>query len=345
MTGPTSRRKADHLRFSLAADVASTATTGLERFRLAATALPERDLADVGLATEVLGARLRAPLLVSCMTGGTSEAGPINRSLAVAAQEHGVALGLGSGRVLLEGEADKAAHAGFALRDVAPDVHLLANIGAAQLGQHGVDGCRRLLELCAADALVVHCNAVQEAVQPGGDTRWSGVLRRLADLCARLDAPVVVKEVGFGLAGEDVRRLAEAGVAAVDVAGAGGTNWARIEGLRDPSASAVATAFADWGIPTAAALVDARTVLDEGGHVGVALVASGGLRHGVDAALCLALGADLAGLARGLLAAAADGEEAAAAAVGTLVAQLRIATWATGAAHAGALEPSHVLPR
>lgn len=345
MSGSTSARKAEHLRASLSGDVASTATTGLERYRLTATALPERDLADVTSTTRLLGVDLAAPLLISCMTGGTSEAGPLNRALAVAAQEHGVALGLGSGRVLLEAEAGASARAGFAVRAAAPDVLLLANLGAAQLAEHGVDGCRRLVELCSADALVIHCNAVQEAVQPGGDTAWTGVLRRIAELCRDLGHPVVVKEVGFGLSAEDVRRLADAGVAAVDVAGAGGTNWARIEGARDTSVAPVAAAFADWGIPTTEALEGARAVLDATGHGGVELIASGGLRHGVDAALCLALGADVAALARGLLAAAAEGEEAAVAAVGALVAQLRIATWAVGVADVGLLSRHHVVAR
>ncbi|MBA2529020.1 MAG: type 2 isopentenyl-diphosphate Delta-isomerase, partial [Euzebyales bacterium] len=242
---PLGERKRDHLRLSLEADVGfASLRTGLEEVGVMPCALPERDLDEVDLSVAVWGKRLAAPLLVSCMTGGVGEAGPVNRALAEAAQHHGVAVGLGSGRVLLKG-GDAAS---FSVRDVAPDVLLLANLGAVQLHEYSVDDCRRLLAWCEADVLVLHCNAVQEAVQPGGDTVFGGLLARLAELCARLEAPVVVKEVGFGLSPADVRRLVEAGVAGVDVAGAGGTNWARIEGLRDSRAGAVAAAFADWGL-------------------------------------------------------------------------------------------------
>jgi isopentenyl-diphosphate Delta-isomerase len=280
----------------------------------------------VDLARVVLGRPLRAPLLVSCMTGGVGEAGPVNRALAVAAQAHGVALGLGSGRVLLEG----GDAAGFAVRDVAPDVLLLANLGAVQLAEHGVAGCAELVERCQADALVLHLNAVQEAVQPGGDTAFGGVLEHIAEVCAALAVPVVVKEVGFGLSGRDVTDLAAAGVAGVDVAGAGGTNFARVEGLRDEAAGRLAAAFADWGVPTAQAVLEARAALDAAGSRAL-LIGSGGLVDGVDALKVLCLGADVAGVARGLLAAGAAGPSAAVAAVGTVVDQLRVATWAAGA--------------
>ncbi len=310
-----------------------------------ALALPERDLADVDLALEAWGRHLAAPLLLSCMTGGTSEAGPVNAALAVAAQEHRVALGLGSGRVLLDGEADLAD--GFAVRAVAPDVAVLANLGAVSLHRHGAAGCARLVAACQADALVLHCNAVQEAVQPGGDTEFGGLLARIAEVCDALDIGVVVKEVGFGLSAEDVRRLVEAGVAGVDVAGAGGTNWALLEGLRDDRAGRVAAAFGGWGTPTAEAVVAARRVLDEAGEdaAGVLLIASGGLRDGVDALKALCLGADLAGIARGLLAAAAAGPDAAVEAVGVVLDQLRIAAWAAGAAGAADLTPELLVAR
>jgi isopentenyl-diphosphate Delta-isomerase len=332
-------RKRDHLRHALEGDVGfPTLTTGLDDLGVRARALPERDLDDVVLGTVILGARLAAPLLISCMTGGVSEAGPVNRALAAAAQAHGVALGLGSGRVLLE---DPAAVASFRVRDLAPDVPILANLGAVQLREHGPAACARLVAACEADVLALHLNAVQEAVQPGGDTGFGGLAARIAEVTAALDVPVVVKEVGFGLGADDVRMLLEAGVAGVDVAGAGGTNWARIEGLRDTRAGAVAAAFADWGIPTATALVEAREVLDAVASE-AALIASGGIRHGVDAMKCLCLGADLVGVARGLLTAAAAGPQAATEAVGVLVDQLRVATWAVGAGSVAELGGSHL---
>ncbi len=334
--GALSGRKRDHLRLSLDADVGfASLTTGLEAVRVMPRALPERDLEAVDLSLSLWGRTLSAPLLISCMTGGVSEAGPVNRALAAAAQRHGVALGLGSGRALLEG-GDPAT---FAVLDVAPDVLVLANLGAVQLRTYGVDECRRLLDACAADVLVLHANAVQEAVQPGGDTTFAGLIERIAVVCEALDRPVVVKEVGFGLAPADVSALAAAGVAGVDVAGAGGTNWARVEGLRDDRAGAVAAAFADWGLPTADAIRGARAALDSAGADDVVLVGSGGLRHGVDALKALCLGADVAGVARGLLAAGAAGADAATAAVGVLCEQLRVAAWAAGAGGVGDLGP------
>jgi isopentenyl-diphosphate delta-isomerase len=334
LNGELERRKREHLELALGGDVTFAALdTGLDRLRVRARALPERDLAEVDLRRELFGYPLAAPLLVSCMTGGVSEAGPVNRALAVAAQEHGIALGVGSGRVVLE---EPATLDSFRVRDVAPGVPLLANLGAVQLHSYGVGHCRRLMEQLEADALVLHLNAVQEAVQPGGDTEFGGLLERIESLCDELDVPVLCKEVGFGLATEDVRALVDAGVAGIDVAGAGGTNWARVEGLRDRRAGLVAEAFVDWGWPTVRAVRAARAVLDERSSDAL-LVASGGLRHGVDALKCLCLGADLAGFGRRLLAPAAAGPEAAVEAIGVLVSQLRIAAWATGAATRGDL--------
>lgn len=340
MTG-AEQRKRDHLRLALGADVGfASLRTGLDDVRVRARALPERDLDDVDLGLGLWGRRLAAPLLISCMTGGVGEAGPVNRALAAAAQAHGVALGLGSGRVLLD---DPAAVAGFQVRDLAPDVLLLANLGAVQLHDRGAGDCARLVEACEADALVLHLNAVQEAVQPGGDTAFAGLLERIGDVAAALDVPVLVKEVGFGMAPDDVRALVDAGVAGIDVAGAGGTNWARVEGLRDDDAGAVAAAFVDWGWPTATTVSNARAVLDQDGAP-ACLIGSGGLRHGVDALKVLCLGADLAALARGLLAAAASGPDEATRAVGVLVRQLRVAAWAAGAGCVGDLGPALLQP-
>ncbi|MDQ3537599.1 MAG: type 2 isopentenyl-diphosphate Delta-isomerase [Actinomycetota bacterium] len=327
-------RKRDHLRIALHEPVGfASLTTGLDQVRVRPRALPELDLQAVDLSLELWGRALSAPILISCMTGGVTEAGRVNRALAQAAQVHGVALGLGSGRAVLEGGAADS----FAVRDVAPDVLLLANLGVVQLHEHGPAACRRLVDRCQADVLVLHCNAVQEAMQPGGDTAFGGLLGRIAAVCEALDVPVVVKEVGFGLSGQDVTRLAEAGVAGVDVAGAGGTNWAQIEGRRDTHAAAVAAAFADWGMPTAEAVLQARRALDDVGAPNVVLIGSGGLRHGVDALKVCCLGADLAGVARGLLAAAAQGPQAATEAVGILCEQMRVAAWAAGARNVAGL--------
>ena len=322
-------RKRGHLEAVLSADVAARGvTTGLERWRLVPRALPGRDLADVDTTTRLLGRSLRAPLLVSCMTGGVAEAGAVNRSLAVAAQHHGVALGLGSARALL---VDPRASSSFTVRDVAPDVLLLANLGAVQLHEYTVDACAHVVDVCGADALVLHLNAVQEAVQAGGDTAFGGLVERIAATVAALDVPVVVKEVGFGLSDADIRDLLAAGVAGIDVAGAGGTNWARVEGQRSDASARLAAAFADWGRPTADCVRAARRLVDADTTSAAVVIGSGGIRDGVDALKVLCLGADAAGMARGLLRAGAAGPEAATTAIGDWCDQLRIAMWATGA--------------
>jgi isopentenyl-diphosphate Delta-isomerase len=322
-------RKAEHLRIAAGAGIQHDGGSGLERVRLRHRALPERALADVDLSASLLGRRLAAPLIISAMTGGTEEAAEINRRLARAAAEHGVALTLGSGRRLLEDPA--------LLRTYRPEPAerpplLLANLGAPQLREaDGPERAERLVELLGADGLSLHFNPLQEAIQPEGETDFTGVLDAVAATAARLaPRPVVVKEVGFGLGAADVALLRDAGAAAFDVAGAGGTNWALIEGRRDPRAGAVAAAFAGWGTPTAEALAAALAAAG-----GLPVIASGGLEDGVDAAKCLALGAAACGLARPLLIAAQAGR--AAEALGVVIRQLRIAVWAAGAPSSAAL--------
>jgi len=336
----TGSRKVDHIRINLEEDVAGKGiTTGLERYRFEHQALPELDLDDVDTGTRFLGHTLRLPLLISSMTGGVPEGGRINRNLARAAQARGVAMGLGSGRIALE---DAAARAHFQVRRYAPDALLFANLGAVQL-LYGYDArrCRDLVRALEADALILHLNPLQEAVQPEGDTRFAGLLERIGAVCVGLDVPVVVKEVGWGISGDTVRRLGEVGVAAVDVAGAGGTSWSEVERRRgDGRQAAIAAAFAGWGIPTADALVAARHAAPD-----LPIVASGGVRDGVEAAMCLALGADLVGLASPLLKAAARGPDEALEALDILGAQLRIAMFGIGARDIAALRSTTRLQR
>ena len=321
-------RKADHLRIAAEPGVLGSSGTGLERLRLRHRALPERDLEDVDLETELLGVQLRAPIFVSAMTGGTAEAERVNADLARAAAEHGIALTLGSGRALLD-DADLLR----TYRSAARPPLLLGNLGAAQLDP---DRAARLVDVLGADGLSIHLNPVQEAVQPEGTPAFAGVADRIAAIVAALaPLPVVVKEVGFGMDAADVALLRDAGVAAVDVAGAGGTNWATIEGRRDPRAAAVAAAFGDWGVPTADAVRAAVAIAPD-----LPVIASGGVRDGVEAAKCLALGARAAGLARPFLLAAQAGQ--ASAAVEAVIRQLRIATWAAGAARAADLTEEHI---
>jgi len=341
LSEPTTRsRKADHIRINLEEDVSGKGVeTGLSAYRFEHVALPEIDLDDIDTTTSFLGRLLSLPLLISSMTGGVDEAGRINRNLARAAQACGVAMGLGSGRVVLE---DKAARMSFLVRREAPDVLLLANLGAVQLS-YGYDA-RRCLDLVRSldvDALILHLNPLQEAVQAEGNTRFAGLLERIATVCAALSVPVVVKEVGWGLSPDLVVKLGQAGVAAVDVAGAGGTSWSEVERLRgDDEQSAVAAAFAGWGIPTADALVAARAAVPT-----LPLIASGGIRDGVEVAKCLALGADIVGLASPLLKAAARSSDEAERALRILGAQLRVAMFCTGSADIAALQQGGCLQR
>ncbi len=338
------QRKSDHIRINLEENVQfPSLTTGLERYRFVHQALPELDLDEVDLSGRVLGKRLAAPILVSSMTGGAAEAGRINRNLAAAAQACGLAMGVGSQRAGLE-QADTAAT--FRVRDVAPDILLLANLGAVQLNYgYTVNQCRRAVEMIEADALILHLNPLQEVVQAGGDTRWRGLLDKIAAVCAGVGVPVVVKEVGWGISAQAARRLIEAGVAAIDVAGAGGTSWSQVEMHRAPTERLrrLAGAFADWGIPTAESLAAAAAVRRELGRADVHLFASGGIRTGLDIAKCVALGADLVGLAGPFLKRAVESAEAVIEEMELLRDETRVALFCSGAADIAAVRRPGVL--
>jgi isopentenyl-diphosphate delta-isomerase len=320
------QRKADHLRINLDDDVSSSLTTGLEHYRFAHQAVPELDLAAVDTTTTLLGKTLRAPLLISSMTGGTETAREINRRLARAAQAHGIAMGLGSQRAAIQ----RPELAGtFRVRDVAPDILLLANLGAVQLNYgYDVEHCREAVEMIGADALILHLNPLQEALQPEGNTNFVGLLKKIEAVCRTLNAPVIVKEVGWGVSEQAARQLAEVGVSAIDVAGGGGTSWSEVEKHRVtiPSQRRVAARFRGWGLPTAESILMARQ-----GAPRLPIIASGGLRDGIDVAKCIALGAAAGGIARSFLKAAAMSAEAADEAVAEILAELRVAMFAAGA--------------
>lgn len=322
------QRKNDHISINLDHDVqAVDATTGFERYQLVHAALPELNLADVNPSTVFLGRHLSAPLLISSMTGGVERGAEITRRLARAAQALGCAIGIGSQRAALENPG-LAKH--FAVRDVAPNVLLFANLGAVQLNYgYGPDDCRRAVEMIGADALFLHLNPLQEALQPEGNRDFSGLLRKIEAVCAVSEVPVVVKEVGCGISTGIAARLASAGVAAIDVSGTGGTSWSAVEHHRATTGLArrLSQTFVDWGIPTAVSLRMARE-----GAPGVPLIASGGLRTGLDAAKAIALGAGLAGFAGPLLKAAAAGDDETYELLTALIEELRLAMFCAGAA-------------
>jgi isopentenyl-diphosphate delta-isomerase len=327
------KRKADHIRISLEEDVNfGSLTAGFERYRFRHQALPECSLDDIDLSTRFLGKRLSAPLLIASMTGGTEEARRINFHLAQAAQEAGIGMGLGSQRAGLE---DPAVASTYKVRDVAPDILLLGNLGAVQLNYgYTVDHCRRAVEMVDADGLILHLNPLQEALQPEGQTDFSDLLHKIERVCHALEVPVVVKEVGWGLSADTCRRLVDAGVAALDVAGGGGTSWSQVEMHRANTGLQrdVAAVFRDWGIPTVDALIQARAVAPD-----IPLIASGGIADGLDVAKAIALGGDLCGIARGLLPAAQVSAQSVWLAVTTIVRQLRVAMFVAGARDIGAL--------
>lgn len=293
-------RKADHIRINMEEDVQSGLTNGLSQYQFIHQALPEMDLDDIVLDQQIFGRIVHAPLLISSMTGGTAESGKINQVLAEAAQEAGIAMGVGSQRAALEHPEEAVT---FQIRRYAPDILLLANLGAVQLNYgYTIDHCRQAVDMIEADALILHLNALQEAVQPGGDTRFAGLARKIEAVCHALPVPVIAKEVGWGISDKAAQLLAEAGVAAIDVAGAGGTSWSQVEKFRiqNPSLARVAAAFRDWGISTAESIQLVRKTAP-----GLMIFASGGLRNGVDIAKCIALGASLGGMAGPFLKAAA----------------------------------------
>ncbi len=320
------RRKSDHLDVvaSGRADFQGT-TTLLEHVHLVHQALPELALDEVDLSTDLLGKRLAAPLLVTGMTGGTPEAGAINQALARAAAACGVAMGLGSQRAMAE---HPELTSTYDVRQVAPDILLLANIGVVQAGGLGVARVRELVARVGADALAIHLNPGQELAQDGGDRDFRGALRTIGELVRTVGVPVVVKETGCGLSFEAATRLRALGVACVDVAGAGGTSWVAVEAERAAPGSALATLGAElreWGLPTAVATVACV-------RAGLTTIASGGLRSGLDAARALALGARVAGMAAPVLRAVrAGGEEAAKVQLNQVIASLRTLHVLTGA--------------
>jgi isopentenyl-diphosphate delta-isomerase len=334
----TAARKADHIRINLEENVRSGLTTGLERLRFTHQALPELDLARVDTQVTWFGKTLGAPLLISSMTGGTETAQAINRSLATAAQAAGIAMGLGSQRAAIE---NPTLALTFQVREWAPDILLFANLGAVQFNYgYGVDQCRRAVDMIQADALILHLNALQEAVQPEGDSNYSGLLAKIEVVCRALPVPVIAKEVGWGISERAARQLADAGVAAIDVAGAGGTSWSQVEmhRARTETERRVAAAFMDWGIPTAEAIQNVRRAAPQ-----VRVIASGGLRDGVDVAKCVALGAGLGGMAGPFLKAAALSTEAVTETIGELARELRIAMFAAGAGTIADLQATPLL--
>ncbi len=328
MSDPEDRKDA-HLRLALGEQVEFPEgdANGFGALRLEHDALPEIDLDEVDTGTTLLGKRLAAPLVIGAMSGGTPGAGELNRRLSLAAARAGIGFALGSQRKML---ADPATRATYDVRAWAPDLRLLVgNVGAVQLN-YGV-GLRELERLVAdvrADALALHLNPLQEAVQPEGDTRFSSLLPKIRAVAGGLRVPVLLKEVGAGISETTALKIRELPVAGVETAGVGGTSWSRIESMRaaDPTRRGVGERFTRWGVPTAESVAICRRVLPDR-----TLIASGGIRNGIEIAKAIALGADAAALALPLRRAAERSVDDAVEAIGRIVAELRTAMFLTGA--------------
>ena len=329
---PIDQRKADHIKINLEQDVRSALTTGLENYHFTHEALPELDLNRIDTSLSLFGKQLAAPILISSMTGGTAEAETINLRLAEAAQELKVAMGVGSQRTAIENP-EKAKT--FQVRRVAPDILLFANLGAVQFNYgYGIDQCRRAVDMIQADALILHLNPLQEAVQAGGDTNWEGLARKIEEVCKKMEIPVIAKEVGWGMSEKTAKLLADCGVSAIDVAGAGGTSWSQVEMHRAPDefTRQLAATFVGWGIPTADSILNVKRAIPDAKHAvpGVLIFASGGIKDGLDIAKCIALGATLGGMAGQFLKAAAVSTEQAVEMMKLTKRQIEVTMFASG---------------
>ena len=329
---PINQRKADHIKINLEQDVRSALTSGLEKYHFIHEALPELDLNRINTTLSLFGKPLAAPILISSMTGGTAEAETLNLRLAEAAQETKIAMGVGSQRAAIEHPEQAKT---FQVRRVAPDILLFANLGAVQFNYgYNVDHCRRAVDMIQADALILHLNPLQEAVQDAGDVNFAGLAKKIEEVCKKIEVPVIAKEVGWGISERTAKLLADCGVSAIDVAGAGGTSWSQVEMHRAPDefTRQLAATFVGWGIPTADSILNVKKAVHNAKHAipGVFIFASGGIKDGLDIAKCIALGATLGGIAGQFLKAAAVSTEQAVETMKLAKRQIEVTMFACG---------------
>ena len=311
----TKKRKAEHIQICLEKKAqAKTVTTGFEDIKFVHRALPEINRDDINLSTSFLKKTFSAPLIVGAMTGGTDEAIEINQNIAAAVEKLGLGMGLGSQRAAIE---NCALEKTFTVaRKAAPTAFLIANIGGIQLVHgYGVKEVKKIVEMIDADAVAIHLNALQEAVQPEGQTSFKGVLAKIGEIASKIDQPVIIKETGAGISAEDVETLKNTGIAAIDVGGVGGTSFAAVEYYRGEKT--LGKIFWDWGIPTAVSLVEVVQ------STKLPVIASGGIRTGIDIAKALTLGANLASIIQPVLETAVQSSEATEKLLSALINELR----------------------
>jgi len=319
------KRKDDHIRINRDEDVQSRVNVGFDYFSLQHNALPELDFKDIDLSLSFLGKVINAPIIISSMTGGTEKGDQINIRLAKAAELIGIPMGVGSQRIDLQTPDHPKK---IKLRDFAPKIPLYANLGAVQLNYGtGISGCQQAVDLLEADALILHLNPLQEALQPEGQTDFKNLLNKISEICKKIMVPVIVKEVGWGISVDAAAKLIDAGVSSIDVAGAGGTSWALVEKIRntDPEQIEISDHFKDWGIPTTQCLLEIHQKFPF-----VPLIASGGVKFGIDVAKSIALGASLAGFAGPLFRAAVTSQDELNKKIKQIIDELKIAMFVTG---------------
>lgn len=329
MISTTSKRKIEHLKLCAESPVESRkVSAGFEDVTLIHRALPELDMDKLNLSIDLLGKRLQAPFLIASITGGHPDTTPVNAALAAAAEELGVGIGVGSQRAAID---DPAQEESFrVVREKAPTAFIYGNVGAAQIRQYGIDGVEKLIEMIDADALAIHLNFLQEAIQPEGDRDATGCLEMIKEICSVLGKPVIIKETGAGISREDAILLQKAGVSAIDVGGAGGTSWAGVEVYRarksgDYASENLGELFWDFGIPTVASIIESR--------VSLPIIATGGIRTGVEIAKSIALGASAASAALPFVGPALEGKESVVRVLSRMLDELRISMFLCGCAN------------
>ena len=335
------KRKLRHIRVSLEENVETDIATGFQDIRLIHRALPEIDLDEVSTETAFFGKKLAAPLIISAITGGTEEAAKINETLALVAEEKQIAIGVGSQRIAID--QPEAVNTFSIVREKAPSTFVMGNLGCPQLSLGwGVPEAKKCIEMIDADALALHMNPLQEAVQVDGDTNYRGVYEKITELHKNLDTPLIMKETGSGIAWEEAVKMQKAGASGIEISGVGGTSWSAVEyhiakEVGKKEMEYLGGALWNWGIPTAISVVETTQKTD------LSVISSGGIRTGVEIVKSIALGADMGGMAKPFLEKAIQGREALSEFVDNIIREIRVAMFLVGARNVAELQKVPVL--
>jgi len=322
------KRKKEHIKIAVS-DISQVGINGLENFKFVPNSLPEIDFDNIDTSIKFLKKQVDYPFFISCMTGGILEGGKMNKNLAKMAEKHNIALGVGSQRAAIE---NPSLSKFYEVRKYAPNIPILANIGLVQLNYgFSYKEFQKCVDMVGADALVVHINPIQEAIQPEGNRNWAGLLDKLENVIDKISVPVIVKEVGFGMSKSVIERLVKVGVCSIDIAGLGGTNWSMIEGLRGKADKELGELFSNWGISTAESLENCSKVLSTAHSSRFTVLASGGIRNGIEIAKCIALGADMVGIAAPFAKAGLESEEAVENLIEKYAKELKVTMFGVGA--------------